>query len=66
MNSKPNTITRRELLRCTLEGAVAVSLISPAIAPGAPADLTLEPVFLPENDYPFFGDELPEAYTEKS
>lgn len=64
MNTEPNKLTRREALLNTLKGTVAVAMAAPVIAPAAPPapPPQSEPEFVPENDYPFFGGELPEGF----
>ena len=64
MNTQLNTLTRREALFQTFKGAAAVALTAPVIAEAeskAPIQLS-EPEFVPDNDYPFFGGDLPEGY----
>lgn len=59
----PSTFTRREALLGMLEGVVAATLASPLIAEAAPTPAPKpETEFVPENDYPFFGGELPEGH----
>ena len=61
----PNIIplTRREALLDTLKTAVAGALALPFAAEASPSPAPgAEPEFVPENDYPFFGGELPEGY----
>lgn len=63
MNAEPtHKLTRREALLGALTGAVAMSLASSAIA--IPETLSAPPAldFVPENDYPFFGGAVPDAY----
>lgn len=64
MNTKPNTISRREALLNALKGAVAAAVAAPVIVQAAPAAPTPSPEleFAPENDYPFFGGEVAEGY----
>ncbi len=59
MNTEPITLTRRETLLNALKGTVAAAVATPVIVQAAP---TPEPEFVPDNDYPFFGGELPEGY----
>jgi hypothetical protein len=55
--------TRREALLETLKTVVATSLTLPAVSVASGVEpLESEPGFVPENDYPFFGGELPEGY----
>ena len=64
MNTESNTLTRREALLSALKGTVAAAVAAPVIvqaAPQVPVAPT-EAEFVPENDYPFFGGEVPEAY----
>lgn len=64
MNRPDKTpLTRREALIDTLKATLVTSLALPAVADAAPAPPPApEPEFVPENDYPFFGGELPEGY----
>ena len=64
MNHPDKTpLTRREALLDTLKTAVITSLTLPALADAAPAPPAApEPEFVPENDYPFFGGELPVGF----
>ncbi|HCN31387.1 MAG TPA: hypothetical protein DIT64_22315 [Verrucomicrobiales bacterium] len=63
MNTKPNTVTRREALLNALKGTVAAAVTAPVIVQAAPEDSAqAETTFVPENDYPFFGGEVPEGY----
>jgi hypothetical protein len=63
MNTEPITITRREALINALKGTVAVAVAAPVIAQATPeAPAQAEATFAPENDYPFFGGEVPEGY----
>ena len=55
MNTEPNTLTRREALLSALQGTVAAALAVPLSTTAAEASVVLEPEFVPENDYPFFG-----------
>lgn len=56
-------LSRREALLDTLKTAVITSLALPAVADASPVPPPApEPDFVPENDYPFFGGELPEGY----
>ena len=59
MKTEPNTLTRREALLNALKGTVAAAVAAPVIVQAAPPS---QPEFVPENDYSFFGGELPEAY----
>lgn len=66
MKTEPNALTRRDALKRALHGALATAAIAPAIGRAstslpAPAQ---EPEFVPENDYPFFGGEVPDAYSD--
>jgi hypothetical protein len=55
--------TRREALLDTLRTVVVTSLTLPAVSAASAAEPPeSEPGFVPENDYPFFGGELPEGY----
>lgn len=56
--------SRRQLLKGVLAGALAGLSSVPAVAAqdDAPAPVAAEPEMIWENDYPFFGGELPEAY----
>jgi hypothetical protein len=67
MNRDHPSLTRRDALLRALKGTVAAAVAAPAIvqaAPPTPAPPP-EPEFVPENDYPFFGGDLPEAYREQ-
>lgn len=56
-------LTRREALLDTLKATLVTSLALPAVADASPVPTPApEPDFVPENDYPFFGGELPEGY----
>jgi hypothetical protein len=62
-HSDQRTLTRREALLGTLKATLVSSLGLPAVADASPAPVPVpEPDFVPENDYPFFGGELPEGY----
>ncbi len=55
--------TRREALLNAVKGTVAAAVATPIIVHPAPQVLAkAETTFVPENDYPFFGGELPEGY----
>jgi hypothetical protein len=64
MNHPDKTpLTRREALLDTLKATLVTSLTLPAMADASPVPPPApEPEFVPENDYPFFGGELPEGY----
>ena len=64
MNPEPNSISRRDALKCALQGALVTAALIPAVADASTSEPapTRPPVFIPENDYPFFGGEVPEAY----
>jgi hypothetical protein len=64
MKSEPNNLSRREALLSALKGAVTAAVAAPVIVLAAPpsAPAAPEPEFVPENDYPFFGGEVPEGY----
>lgn len=64
MNTEPITLTRREALLNAIKGTVAAAVAPPVIVQAAPTAPTSppEPEFVPENDYPFFGCDLPEGY----
>lgn len=64
MNQPDKThLTRREALLDTLKATLVTSLTLPAVADASPVPLPApESEFVPENDYPFFGGELPEGY----
>ena len=56
-------LTRRTALVDTLKATFVTSLTLPVVADASPIpDPAPEPGFVPENDYPFFGGELPEGY----
>jgi hypothetical protein len=58
-----DSLTRREALLDTLKTAVVGTLALPLVAEANPSSApAAEPEFVPENDYPFFGGELPEGY----
>jgi hypothetical protein len=63
MNTKSNTLTRREALLSALKGTVAAAVAVPVMVQSAPEVPTqAEATFVPENEYPFFGyepDSLP-------
>lgn len=54
-------LTRREALLAALKVTVVASLAAPALIQ-AEKPQPPEPEFVPENDYPFFGGEVPEGY----
>lgn len=64
MNKEPNPLTRREALLSALKGAVTAAVAAPVLNQAAPQEpaVQAEPQFVPENDYPFFGGEVPEGY----
>jgi hypothetical protein len=63
MNTEPTTLTRREALLSALKGGVAAVVAAPIMVQAAPEDSAkAEAIFVPENDYPFFGGEVPEGY----
>ena len=64
MNPPDKTpFTRREALLDTFKASLVTLLAPPVVADAAPAPCPEpEPEFVPENDYPFFGGELPEGY----
>lgn len=56
-------LTRREALLQALKGAVVAAVAAPMIVEAAPeVPAKAETPFVPENDYPFFGGEVPEGY----
>lgn len=56
-------LTRRETLLQALKGAVVAAVAAPMIVEAAPeVPAKAETPFVPENDYPFFGGEVPEGY----
>jgi len=56
-------LTRRKALINTLTAALVTSLALPAAADASPLPAAApEPEFVPENDYPFFGGDLPQGY----
>ncbi len=63
MNSEPVSITRRAVLATGIKGAAVASLVVPLMAEPEAAAAVPVPEFVPENDYPFFGGELPAAYS---
>lgn len=51
-------LTRRDALMRALKGTVAAAVATPVIVQAAPeAPAQAEAIFVPENDYPFFGYE---------
>ena len=52
-------VTRRDALARALKSSFAAVVAGPALTQAAPAPEASEPEFVPENDYPFFGGELP-------
>lgn len=60
--SSETGISRREVLLTTLKGTLAATAVVPCLSMNAaPVISPLESLeFVPENDYPFFGGELPE------
>lgn len=58
-----STLSRRTALKRALHGALAAAALAPAASAATPP--SPEPEFVPENDYPFFGGELPEGFAEK-
>lgn len=64
MNHPDKTpLTRREALIDTLKATLVTSLALPAVADATTAPTPgQETEFEPENDYPFFGGELPDGY----
>lgn len=64
MNHPDKTpFTRREALLDTFTTALVGMLALPLAAVASPSPApAAEPEFVPENDYPFFGGELPEGY----
>lgn len=67
MNQDYTSLTRRDALMRALKGTVAAAVAAPVIvqaAPPTPAPQP-EPEFVPENDYPFFGGDVPEGYREQ-
>lgn len=55
--------TRREAFLNALKGTVAAAVAAPVIGQAAPeVPAKAETTFVPENDYPFFGGEVPEGY----
>lgn len=66
MNTTPesHSLSRREAMLRALKGAVTAAVVAPVIVQAAPPfpGVPTEPEFVPENDYPFFGGEVPEGY----
>ena len=63
MNTQPITLTRREALLSALKGTIAAAVTRPIIVQAMPKDSAkAEAHFVPENDYPFFGGDMPEGY----
>ena len=56
-------LTRREALLNAFKGALAAAAAAPLMAQAAPEEAAkAAATFVPENDYPFFGGEVPEGY----
>jgi hypothetical protein len=64
MNPKQETqFSRREAVLNALKGTFMAAVTAPAIVQAAPkVPAKAETTFVPENDYPFFGGDLPEGY----
>ena len=60
MNNEPTTLTRRGALLGALQCAVTAAVAAPVLVQAAPSVPALPTE--PENDYPFFGSEVPEGY----
>lgn len=67
MKTESNNLTRREALLSALKGTVAAAVAAPITVQAAPESSSqAEDAFVPENDYPFFGGEVPEGYCQVS
>ena len=56
-------LTRREALLNVIKGTVVAAFATPEMARAAPEDSAkAEATFIPENDYPYFGCELPDGH----
>jgi hypothetical protein len=66
MNHSHISLTRREALLSALKVSLTTAVAAPIIVQAAPPThaLMAEPEFVLENDYPFFGGELPEGYRQ--
>jgi hypothetical protein len=63
MNTDPNKLSRREALLNALKGTVAAAVATTVIVQAAPeTPAQAEATFVPENDYPFFGGDVAQAY----
>lgn len=63
MNTELTHLTRRDALLNALKGTIAAAVATPIIVQAAPeAPAPAEAAFVPENDYPFFGGEVPEGF----
>ena len=61
--TESNSLTRRGALLAALKGAVTAAVVAPVLVQAAPpVTAKPEPEFVPENDYPFFGGEVPDGY----
>ena len=63
--SRENTLTRRDALKRAFKGSFATAVATPVILQAAPPAPAPPPEFVPENDYPFFGGELPEGFSDR-
>jgi hypothetical protein len=62
-DERTTNLTRRDALIRALKGTAAAAIVTPVISQAkVSVPPTPEPEFVPENDYPFFGGEVPEAY----
>ncbi len=62
--TESHSLSRREAMLRALKGAVTAAVAAPFIVqavPQVPA-APIGPEFVLENDYPFFGGEMPDAY----
>ena len=64
MNNESNTLTRREALFDAIKGVAMFTVVAPIIVEASPS--APDPEFVPENDYPFFGGEIPEGYRSRT
>ena len=58
MNPDTPFFSRREALGRAVAGVLGLAALTAGEMPAA----TIEPEFVPENEYPFFGSELPDEF----
>jgi hypothetical protein len=56
-NETPAALSRREAIARVLAGGLAAAALPMAVGSTTAATPVIEPEFVPENDYPFFGYE---------